>query len=201
MIFRNRLCLVLLLMLATAGSQLLTAQTVELFGGYTATKMKPENSSHLAFNGWSSSITGYPTKRFGLTADFAGVYGSVAPSLSTSTGATTNMPSVNVRQYSFLAGPQIRLLTREKFSTSFRALVGAASGYVSNPPTVPNGMSYDSLSQTKFASLIGTNFDYNISKKFAIRFSPGLYITQFGGETQRNFRFSVGPVFKFGGDR
>ena len=44
-------------------------------------------------------------------------------------------------------------------------------------------------------------FDYNVSKKFALRFSPGFYMTQFGGQTQHNFRFSVGPVFKIGGDR
>jgi hypothetical protein len=74
-------------------------------------------------------------------------------------------------------------------------LFGAAYGYV--PGTASN-----IIDQTTFASLVGSNVDVKVSKRIAMRFSPGLYLTQFGdGQTQKNFRFSVGPVFQFGGER
>jgi hypothetical protein len=183
---------------ALVALQGLNAQSLELFGGYSVNRMKPDNFSHATMTGWNSSITTYPTSRFGLTGDFAGWYGSVIPTITDSTGATASLTSVNVRQYSFMGGPQFRLLRRERFETSFKTLFGAAHGYVSDPVSVPVGATYRALDQTSFAALFGSNLDFNISKRVALRFSPGMYLTQFGGETQRNFRFSVGPVFRFG---
>ena len=59
---------------------------------------------------------------------------------------------------------------------------------------------YNALNETTFAALFGSNFDVNVSRRVALRFSPGMYLTQFGAsQTQKNFRFSVGPVFRFGG--
>ena len=53
--------------------------------------------------------------------------------------------------------------------------------------------------RTTFAALVGSNFDAKVSSRISMRFSPGAYITQFGpNQTQKNLRFSVGPVFHFG---
>src|SRR5262249_20864527 len=161
-----------------------------------AANMRPERDANRnTMQGWDTSITAYPTNRFGVTADFSGFYGSLNPTITSSTGATTTLSSVDLRQYSFLGGPQVRLFRTKHFNTSVRALFGASHGYV-----VDNNLSalgYKVPDDTQFAALFGTNFDVNVSKKTALRFSPGLYLTQFNGETQKNFRFSVGPVFKF----
>lgn len=187
--------------------QHMSAQSVEVFGGLKAGNMQPaKDYNSLTMGGWNTSVTFYPTYRFGITADVAGYYGTAQPaSTVTVDGATvvTNQPEAGVRQYSFLAGPQIRLIRRGAVETSFKALFGAARGYLTDPSVPPPAGSpltsgvYD---ETKFAALFGTNFDVRVSRKVALRFSPGLYLTQFGpSETQKSFTFSFGPVFRFGG--
>ena len=182
--------------LAAAGVQHMAAQSVELFGGFKFANMRPgKDYESLQMTGWNTSATLYPTHRLGLTADFAGYYGTAKPSAS----VVASQPEAAVRQYSFLGGPQIRLIHKRAFDTSFKALFGAARGYL---PDVPASVAstYGTLDETKFAALFGTNFDWNVTRKVALRFSPGIYITQFGpSDTQKSFTFSVGPVFKFGG--
>jgi hypothetical protein len=186
MTFRIRLLTICCL--ALVGLHSVNAADVDVFGGYSVTKMRPENKDHQnTMSGWNTSITAYATKRFGVTADFAGFY-------STAPEALTNSDQVNIRQYSFMAGPQVRLFHAGRLSTSFRAVFGGAYGYVPDP-------AYLTPDQTTFAALVGTNIDIRVSRRVSMRFSPGIYITQFGNDqTQKNLRFSVGPVFHFGGE-
>lgn len=168
---------------------------MEVFGGYSLGNGKPDNSTNRAtWNGWNGSFAIYPFSRLGVATDVSGYYGSAHATASLnedSTSTATALRRDSVHQYAVLAGPQVRLFRKERFETSFRALFGRAFMHVP---------SYDVLDQSSFASLIGTNIDYRISRKVAFRFSPGMYLTRFGdGETQRNFRFSVGAVYQFGG--
>ena len=181
--------------LAICAAQIAAAQPLEVLGGYTIGKMKSDNyATHDTMNGWNTSIAGYPTSRLGIAVDMAGFYSTV----QTTDGS---LPAVTVRQYSFMAGPQLRLFRTRRFETSFRALIGGARWHTPEASeyagsTAVSDGSYD---QTTVAALVGSNFDINLSRKVALRFSPGMYITHYGHETQRNFRFSVGPVFRFGG--
>jgi hypothetical protein len=194
MTFRIRQ-LMLLGVLGAAGLQCALAADLEVFGGYSVTRMKPENDANSAtMNGWNTSIAAYPWKRFGLTADFAGYYGSASGTYTANNGSTITADGLDIRQYSFMGGPQIRILQSRHIETSFHALFGGAYGYVPGP----NGNLAD---QTTFAALFGSNFDVKVSLRISMRFSPGLYVTQYGtDQTQKNLRFSVGPVFKFGGE-
>jgi len=173
--------------LALAGLQGIQAAEVQVFGGYAVTRMKSETQdTHATLNGWNTSLTTYLNNRFGLTADFAGFYGDVKPGI-------TNGDPVTTRQYSFMGGPQFRLFHTARFESSIRAVFGGAYGYLPQD-------AYRDINQTTFAGLIGSNFDVKLSRRVAMRFSPGLYLTQFGtNQTQKNFRFSAGPVFEFGG--
>ena len=175
-------------------------QSLEVFGGFSFANMKLDNTYNNAYNsqktnGWNTSVTTFPTYRLGITADFAGFYFTLNPSATGGSTSGTSLPAASIRQYSFLAGPQFRLLRTERVDTSVKALFGAARVYAPSPVA---GVTQSSVDETAFASLIGTNFDVNIGRRMALRFSPGLYLTQYGGETQKNFRFSVGPVFRFG---
>jgi hypothetical protein len=163
-------------------------EAVQIFGGYTVGKMKPENEANrTTMNGWNTSVTGYVTPRFGLTADVAGYYGNVTASAATGSSPET----VKARQYSFMAGPQFKVLRSRRVETSLRVLAGGAYGYLPN---------YSEVNQTVFAALVGSNIDLKMTKRVAMRFSPGMYVTRFGtDQTQKNFRFSVGPVIEFGG--
>jgi hypothetical protein len=185
MTFRIRLLTISCLTLA--GLQFAQAADVEVFGGYSFTQMRPQDQSKNTMSGWNSTITAYGTSRLGLTADFAGFYGTAPTTI-------TNGNEADIRQYSFMGGPQVRLLQKGRFSSSVRAVFGAAYGYLPDS-------SYGIADQTKFSALVGSNFDIRVSRRVSMRFSPGLYITQFGtDQTQKNIRFSVGPVFHFGGE-
>jgi hypothetical protein len=175
--------------LAAAAAPHLGAQKVELFGRFKLANITPEQDySSFRMSGWNTSATYYPTHRLGLTADFAGYYGTAQVPASIAPG----QPDVDVRQYSFMGGPQIRLIHTKMFDTSVKALIGAAHGYVPDATT---------LDETKIAALVGSNIDLKVTRHVALRFSPGLYITKFGpDQTQKSFSFSVGPVFRFGGN-
>src|SRR5262249_26854807 len=109
-------------------------------------------------------------------------------------GSTFNAQNTDIRQYSFMAGPQIRLFHTQRIQTSFRAMVGASYGYVPGPAS---GIA----NQTGFAGLVGSNGHVKIRRRIDMRFSPGLYLTRFGDDqTQKNLQFSIGPVFHFGGE-
>jgi hypothetical protein len=146
-------------------------------------------------NGWNTSVTAYPWGRIGFTTDFAGYYGTATGTYTAADGSILNANDTPIRQYSFLAGPQVRLFHTQRIETSFRAMFGGAYGYVP-------GEASNIIDQTTFAGLFGSNIDVKVSRRISMRFSPGLYLTQFGdGQTQKNLRFSVGPVFHFGGER
>lgn len=178
----------LILCLALSGLPA-AAQAVDLFAGFTAANMNPPNESQRAtLNGWNGSLTVHPFYRVGFTADVAGQYGSVK---------TTALGSLNVRQHSVMAGPEIRLLKRGRFESSFKALFGAAQG------RVPDSTGYGA-EDTAFAALFGSNLDFNLSRRVAFRVSPGMFLTRYGeeigGDTQRNLRISAGLVFRLGGE-
>jgi hypothetical protein len=145
-----------------------TARPIEVFAGYRDAAMKPVNDSNRStLSGWSSSITLYPLYRLGITADFAGYYGTTSPTLvANGNGAMVSLAPVSTRQHSFMAGPQVRLLRKSRFETSFRALVGTARGHI---PTT----TYSAVDETTLALLFRHSFDVNVSRRMAVRFSDG----------------------------
>src|SRR5689334_25023711 len=90
--------------IALAGVEQASAQSAEVFGGFTVSALKSDGS-HTGTHGWNTTITTYPSSRFGITADFAGYYGD-AP-VTAVNGAD---PADRIHQYSFMAGPQFRLV-------------------------------------------------------------------------------------------
>jgi len=169
--------------LAALGIQTAAAQSAEVFGGFNVVRTNPENGSSSTLTGWSSSVTGYATNRLGFTGEISGFYNQNPVN-------TAQSPSTDVHQYSIMGGPQFRLIKRDRFETSFKALVGGAHRYV------PDG----NFGENSVAAQFGSNFDVNLSRKLAIRVSPGVYLTNFDSTgVQRDFRVAIGPVFRFGG--
>jgi hypothetical protein len=171
----------------------------ELYGGYVYTKANPmsplpkENMS-----GWVGSVTGYATSWFGVGGEISAVFGD----LNSATGG----PAPHAKEYSYLFGPQFRFLDGQRVQSSVKVLLGGVFGQVnlssSTTPAQQQALlaaGYQGFNQTKIASLFAVPVDVAVTKLVAIRFEPGLYITGFNKETQSNFRFSVGPVFRFGG--
>ena len=150
----------------------------EVFGGYQWTSVDAGSGfDRQNFNGWNAALTGYFKPNFGITADFSGAYKSES--------------GVSVKSYSYLFGPTLRG-HMDKASPFVHALFGGVhdSADASGLGSLGNDSS--------FAYAIGGGLDYDMSSNVAIRVAQFDFLgTRFGGETQKNFRYSGGIVFRF----
>ena len=202
MINSNRLVLAGFSILLAAATRLpAQSNTAEVFGGYSYTKANPEVPlPKQSMNGWMAGATGYLTTHIGASVEIAAGFGSVpAPS---GIGGT----ALNFKEYSYMAGPQFRIVNTKKFQTSVKWLLGGAFGQANLPssasPTTVLALAqagYAGFNQTKFAMMFGFPVDLAVSKLVAFRVEPGVYVTDFSKTKQSNFRISFGPVFRFGG--
>lgn len=144
----------------------------DVFAGYQWTSVDTgSGSDRLNFNGWNGALTGFFNKNFGITADLSGTYKSES--------------GVTAKVYTYTFGPTLRA-PMGKATPYFHALFGGAH--------VGGG----DIGESAFAYAIGGGFDVDMSKKFAVRVGQFDYLgTHFGGENQKNFRYSGGVVFKF----
>ena len=141
---------------------------VEVFGGYSYMRFKTSPSINM--NGWE--IAGQYKFRdwLGGVADIDGHYGSFA-GVSTST-------------YTYLFGPQISLPSR--ISPFSHLLLGGAHNSTA-------GVGTSSISMA-----LGGGIDAQLTDKIHWRLVQADYLlTQFGGGSQNNFRFSSGILFRF----
>jgi hypothetical protein len=199
---RNRQIVIgLCLMLAAAHCLSAQNASAELFGGYSYAKANPlvllpkQN-----MNGWVGSAGAYFNRWFGGGMEIAGQFGTLPPP----SGITA--PNLTFKEYSYLAGPQFRVVKTDRVQIAGKLLLGGVFGQVKLDAQTTAAASlqlatagYTGLNQTKFAMLVAFPVDVSITKLIGIRVEPGDYVTDFSKTKQNNFRLSVGPVFRFGG--
>ena len=134
-------------------------------------------NSHVNLNGWNASTTTYLARRFGMTADFSGHYGSPG--------------GIATPTHSYLFGPQVRL-----HSGRFAPFARTLFGLTHTKATSGGG---ELFHQQTFAMTAGGGFDWRVSPRMAVRVMQAEFLlTRFGGNSQHNFRYSTGVVFRFG---
>jgi hypothetical protein len=213
MINRYRIALAGTCLLIAAAHRLpAQGNTAEVFGGYSFASANPEVAApKTSMSGWAVGAAGYANPWFGAGFEIAGQFGSVnAPSNSGVTGT-----ALNVKEYSYMVGPQFRFLNSAKVQSSFRWLIGGVFGQANLPSTesaannqLLAAAGYNPLNETKLAMMFAVPVDVSLSRLVALRVEPALYMTDFaplagGGSVaanqhQWNFRFMIGPVFRFG---
>ena len=191
------------LSLTFATVQCLPAQDAsgELFGGYAYTKNNPlVQLPKQNMHGWMGGAAGYFNRWFGAGMEIAGQFGEIPPP----SGVTS--PNLSFKEYSYLAGPQFRVVKTDRLQIAAKFLLGGVFAQVRVDPTTSataaaqlGTAGYSSFDQTKFGMLVAVPIDAGITKHVAIRFEPGVLVTDFSKTKQSNFRVSVGPVFRFGG--
>jgi hypothetical protein len=188
-------------LLFAAGHSLLgQSNTAEIFGGYSYAKANPEVLlPKQNMNGWVGSVSGYANSWFGAGIEIAGQFGTLPPPSGVSA------PSLSFKEYSYMAGPQFRFLNMKKLQSNFKILIGGSFGQVNIDKATTatqaqalGAVGYNGFNQTKFAALFAVPVDIAVNRLIALRVEPGLYLTDFSKTKQGNFRFSVGPVFRFG---
>lgn len=183
-----------------AAVQQLPAQNnkAEIYGGYVYAKVNPEAPQpRVGMNGWVGSVTGFARSWFGIGGEISAVFGDI--------GKEVSAPGLHAKEYSYLFGPQLRFLDNTRVQASVKVLLGGSFAQVRLPSSITDAQQqalaaggYSGFNQTKFAALFAAPIDVSVTKLVAIRVEPGIYMTDFNQTKQGNFRFSVGPVFRFG---
>jgi len=188
------------LLFAAGPSLLAQNNTAEIFGGYSYAKANPEVPlPKQNMHGWVGSVSGYANSWFGAGVEIAGQFGMLPPPSGVSA------PDLSFKIYSYMAGPQFRYLNTKKVQSNVKILLGGAFGQVApdskttaDQSQALGAVGYTGYNQTKFAALVAVPVDVTVSRLLAIRVEPGIWLTDFSKTKQGNFRFSVGPVFRFG---
>lgn len=145
------------------------------------------DSSNL--NGAEFTGTYYIRPALGLDFSLSYHNGSITPP------AGYEMVTIDFKEYSFMAGPRVRLAQSERANASVRALVGATNGSV----RAQAGPFLADADETTFALAFGGDVTVNLNDAFALRLiQPEVLFTWFGGNTQTSFRISAGIVFRVG---
>ena len=173
------------------------SQKFEIYGGGGYTRFRPGPAlQHINESAWYGGFTDYFRGRLGITGDLRGYYGTAF----TYTGPY-NIFKPSISEYTFMAGPQYRIVRREHWAIRGQLLVGGAKG---NFNAAGSGVPPGSLiglwpNGTNFSVALGVPIDYNLSPGLAFRIQPGYWLTTFGGTTQvKNLGFNSGLVFRFG---
>jgi len=133
--------------------------------------------------------TYYVGSRLGLDFSLSYHNGSITPPEG------FELVTIDFKEYSFMAGPRLRLAQNERANASVRALVGATNGSV----RAQAGPFLADADETTFALAFGGDVTVNLNDAFALRLiQPEVLFTWFGGNTQTNVRISAGIVFRVG---
>jgi len=201
---------------------------IELFGGYSRLWLtgQPRSDWEPASNGWNNgwdvSAKLNVTPRIGLLADFSGHYGHWTLTPYTRWPGTDHerriepMPG-DMRQRTFLFGPEVRLLRRDRLTVNVRALMGVAHTNTAVLPLrepvqwptdlfgpLPPLTELTFPSASKFAASFGGSLDYRITDRLSFRIiQPELLLIRSGGRgsepwNQSNLKLSSGIVFTSG---
>ena len=167
----------------------------EVAVGYSTLNIEPGvEFDKTRMNGWNIAVTGYYNEWIGFAADVSNQYGNATP--RSGFGGTT---SVDLTHWSYLGGPEVRVVRTERFAASARTLFGASRGNAKPDTfTVDDTPTRYSFKNTKFSMVIGAAFDVNITPQLAWRVQPQYLITSFSSKRQGNFGFTTGILYRFG---
>ncbi len=168
----------------------------EVYGGGGYLRFRPgKYLQQINEGGWNGGMTDYFRPRLGVTVDFRGYYGTAFVGIN-----SFNIFKPSVSEYSFMAGPQYRIVSRIHWAISAQGLIGATKGIFNAtsgqlPGTLvglwPNG--------TNLAFDAGVPIDYNLGPALAVRINPNYLFTTYDSFVQtKGLGFTTGIVYRFG---
>jgi len=162
-------------------------------GGYLRFRSGEALQKNSEINFWANS-TYFFNPKLGITGEIRGEYGNAK------VGNTSfNIPSPQISEYPFMAGPTYRFYKTPKIAVSAFALGGAALGKFDGDlkgNTTANLGLWPSTTRAAFS--IGGNLDLSLYPNLAFRIAPSYLGTTFGGTIQNNAGFEMGVVYRFG---
>lgn len=162
-------------------------------GGYL--RFRPGSSlQKINESNWNVGLTDYFAGKLGVTADFRGYYGTTYTNVN-----EFQVFSPSISQYTFMAGPQLRLYEGQHWAWSGNVLAGIGHGNFGTgtgglPPSLIGLYSDSNVVNVS----VGASLDYNLGPGLAIRLTPNYLLTDYGSELQHNVGFNAGIVYRFG---
>lgn len=167
----------------------------EVYGGGGYLRFTPgPDLQHLNEAAWNAGFTDYVKGKIGVTADFRGYYGTAFTYVN-----QYQVFNPSISQYTFMAGPQVRLLERLHWGISGNVLAGGGHGnFSTNTGGLPGTLIGLYPDGTVFNLSVSAPIDYNLGPTFAIRLTPNYLMSRYGSETQNNLGWNIGVVWRFG---
>ncbi|HEV2272860.1 MAG TPA: hypothetical protein VGR96_01770, partial [Acidobacteriaceae bacterium] len=111
-----------------------------------------------------------------------------------------NIYKPSISEYSYMGGPQYRIVRRIHWAISGQVLAGVTKGiFNGNDAQFPGTLLGMWPNAAKFAVNVGAPVDYNLGPGLAIRVTPNYLFTTFGSSIQtKNIGFTSSIVFRFG---
>lgn len=166
----------------------------EVYGGFNYMNFMagPDLAKQMNLGGVEVSGTYWVSPKWGAVADFRGDAGTtfVRPQVYFNGRAIAVL-------YTGMLGAQYRLQENQRVATDLHAFAGVSHGDFSETITPAQGSGlYNNI--TKPIEALGGSFDFNYSKRLAIRLSPDLILEQFGPGTREFVSLSGGVVYRIG---
>jgi hypothetical protein len=143
---------------------------------------------------WASTMYSLNPK-LGILGTVQGSYGKA----KLASPAPFDLPNPQISEYAFMAGPNYRLLQKEKYGVSgfvqggldLGKFAGASKGFSATEIGVWPG---------DFAAAFsaGVNLDYNFDPALAVRVTPAYLGTTFGSTIQNSKSLNIGIIYRFG---
>jgi hypothetical protein len=168
-----------LLLVAAAPAMAQNTPQLEVFGGYTY--LRATGRANINMNGWQASTAVNFNDWLGLAADVSGVY--------------EGRLSGDFNWHSIVAGPRFTYRKEEATAPFMHVLFGVTRANDEFNTLIGGG----TTSTNTFTTVVGGGIDFKIGDRWAVRAGQlDWVLTKFLNDTQSNFRYSAGVVFRWG---
>lgn len=171
----------------------------EVGGGGGFVRFRPgkylQQSNEITF--WASTMYALNPK-LGVIGEVRGAYGNAKIGNILPSGNTLSF-NPKISEYSFMAGPSYRFVSKERFSVSGFAEGGAGLGKFAGDSKGLTASEIGVWTGDYAASFsAGLNLDYNLYPNLAFRVTPNYLGTTYGGTLQNSKGVNAGIVYRFG---
>ncbi|MHB1700940.1 MAG: hypothetical protein ACYCSN_12575 [Acidobacteriaceae bacterium] len=152
------------------------------------------NQRKTNLDGYAVTDTYYFNPKWSVVADTRGNFGGARVFNN-----PYNVYDPLISEFTFMAGPQVRLYRKARWAFSPHILVGAVRGNFSGGtkglPSTLLGIYPDGW---RAAASPGVNVDFNLFPNMAVRATPNIVFTTFDGSLQTGLGVNLGLVYRFG---
>jgi opacity protein-like surface antigen len=157
----------------------MSAQSSDVFGGYSFERSKSAGDSSFNRHGWNASVAIGLSGPVSLVADAGGHYGS--------------SEGVHSSQLTLMGGPRVSFLRGDKYSPFVQALVGLLRETASVKVLDVTISEFEN----RLGMLFGGGLDVKISGRWVVRLEGDYERSSKSGSSQSGFRANVGAAYRF----